>query len=87
MDSPKNTTTIAAAVVERLCYYMEKQKLTQYKLAQLSNLPFTTVKSIMQKKTKGISLKTIVLLSYGLGITPSEFLGDDLFLGDNLLLD
>ena len=74
-------------VVERLCKYMGEQNLTQYKLAQLSNLPFPTIKSIMQRRTKGISLKTIILLSNGLGISPSEFLNDPSFQADNLDLD
>lgn len=78
---------ISDVVVERLCKYMGEQNLTQYKLAQQSGLPFPTIKSIMQGRTKGISLKTIVLLSYGLGITPSEFINDDAFLADNLDLD
>ena len=74
-------------VVERLCKYMGEQNLTQYRLAQLSGIPFPTIKSIMQRRTKGISLKTIILLSNGLGITPSEFLNDNSFLADNLDLE
>ncbi|MBQ2701631.1 MAG: helix-turn-helix transcriptional regulator, partial [Clostridia bacterium] len=61
--------------------------LTQYKLAQLSGVPFPTIKSIMQRRTKGISLKTIIMLSNGLGISPSEFINDSSFLADNLILD
>ena len=38
----------------------------------------------MQRKTKGISLKTIILLPSALGITPSEFINDDAFLACNL---
>ena len=74
-------------VVERLCKYMGEQNLTQYRLAQLSGLPFPTIKSIMQRRTKGISLKTVVLLAHGLGISPSEFLNDEAFNADNLELD
>ena len=74
-------------VVERLCKYMGEQNLTQYRLAQLSGLPFPTIKSIMQRRTKGISLKTVILLAYGLGISPSEFLNDEAFNADNLELD
>lgn len=74
-------------VVERLCKYLGERNLTQYKLAQLSGLPFPTIKSIMQKRTKGISLKTIILLSRGLQITPSEFINDPSFLSENLNLE
>lgn len=79
--------TVNDVVVERLCMYMGERDLTQYRLAQLSGLPFPTVKSIMQHRSKGISLKTVILLAHGLGITPAEFLNDSAFLAENLRLD
>ncbi len=72
------------AIVERLCRYMNEQNLTQYKLAQLSGVPFPTIKSIMQRRTKDISLKTLILLSDGLGLTVNEFLDSDSFKIENL---
>ena len=83
----RNMKNLNDVVVERLCKYMGEQNLTQYKLAQLSGLPFPTLKSIMQRRTKGISLKTILLLSAGLGITPAEFLNDPAFSADDLDLE
>ncbi len=71
--------TINDVVVDRINKYLGERNLTQYKLAQLSNIPFPTIKSIMQKRTRGISLKTIIMLSDGLGITVSEFLSDSSF--------
>lgn len=76
--------TINDVVVEKLNRYMGEQNLTQYKLAQKSGIPFSTIKSIMQKKTKSIDLKTVILLSAGLGIKPCQFLDDDNFLANNL---
>ena len=55
--------TLNDVVVEKLCKYMGERDITQYKLAQLSNVPLPTIKSIMQRRTKGISLKTIILLA------------------------
>ena len=78
---------INIAVIDRLNKYMEEQNLTQYKLANLSGVPFPTIKSIMQRRTTGISLKTLVLLSKGLGITASEFLDSPDFTADNLDLE
>ncbi len=66
--------TINDAIVERLYKYMNEQNLTQYKLAQLSGVPFTTLKSIMQRKTSNITLKTVILLARGLNISLDEFL-------------
>lgn len=79
--------TLNDAIVERLCKYMGEKDLTQYRLAQLSGVPFPTLKSIMQRRTKGITLKTVLMLAYGLGVTPSEFLNDEIFNVDNLELD
>ena len=79
--------TLNDAVVERLYKYMGEKNLTQYKLAQLSGIPFPTRKSIMQRRTNGISLKTIILLADGLGISPAEFIDDESFLAKNLDLE
>ena len=79
--------TINDVVVERLYKYMNERNLTQYKLAQISGIPFPTIKSIMQRRTKGITLKTIIMLADGLNITPSEFIDDTTFLAKNLNLD
>lgn len=87
MDNEIKVKTINDVVVERLNMYMGKMNLTQYKLAQLSGIPFPTIKSIMQRRTNGISLKTIIMLADGLGITPSEFLDDKSFEAINLKLD
>lgn len=81
------TKSLNDAIVERLLKYMGEQDLTQYRLAQLSGLPFPTVKSIMQRRTNGISLKTVILLAHGLGISPAEFLSDPAFQAENLYLD
>lgn len=79
--------TLNDAVVERIYKYMEEKNLSQYKLSQLSGVPFPTLKSIMQKRTKGITLKTIILLANGLGIKPSEFIDSATFDAENLDLE
>lgn len=79
--------TVNEAVVDRLYTYMLEKDLTQYKLAQLCDIPYPTIKSILQKRTKGITLKTIIMLATGLEVTPSEFLEGDSFLAKNLNLE
>ena len=79
--------TINDAVVERLLQYMGQKNITQYKLAQLSGVPFPTIKSILQRRANGITLKTIIMLSYGLNVKPSDFIDDPSFLAENLKLD
>ena len=79
--------TINEAVVERLLFLMNERNLTQYKLAQESGVPFATIKSIMQRRTKNITLKTISMLADGLKISPAEFLEDKTFQVENLKID
>ena len=79
--------TLNEVVIDRLNFYMGKLNLTQYALAQKSGVPFPTVKSIMQRRTKGITLKTIVMLAYGIGVSASEFLSDNSFNYENLELE
>ena len=79
--------TINIAVINRLLQYMGDRNLTQYKLAQLSGLPYATVKSIMQRRCDGITLRTLMLLCNGLDITVNEFLDHPSFLPENLDLD
>ena len=78
---------ITDAVVEKLCKYMGQKNFTQYRLAEKSGLPFSTVKSIMQKKTKNISLKTVICLCKGVEVPLAEFLDDKAFSHDNLNFD
>ena len=76
--------TINNVVADRLCKYLEERKISQYRLSQLSGVPFPTIKSIMQRRTNGVSLKTVIMLSNGLGIPPRGYLDDDYFLAQNI---
>ena len=71
--------TLIDLVRDRINFYLGKQNLTQYRLAELSGVPFSTIKSIMQKKTKGISFKTIIWLASGLGVSLNEFIDEKIF--------
>lgn len=75
--------TISNAIVNRINKFLG-DSMTVYELSQKSGIPYPTLKSIMQKRTKSIDFKNVILLAYGLGITPSEFVDDRSFLADNL---
>ena len=66
---------------------LKLKKMSQYKLAQNSGISFETIKSIMKGKAKGVNMKTLILISEGLGIKLIEFLNSDLFLYENLNID
>ena len=79
--------TLNDAIVDRLLYFMNLSNLTQYKLAQQSGVPFPTIKSIFQRRTKDIKLKTILMLLDGLNIKPSTFFDNDCFKIEKLNLE
>lgn len=79
--------TLNEAVIDRINYYLGEKDMTQYKLAELSCVPYPTVKSIMQRRTKGITLKTVFMLAHGFDVSVSEFLNDDHFLYEELDLE
>lgn len=74
-------------VIDRICNYMNESIQTQYALAEISGVPYPTIKSIMQRRTKGITLKTIFMLSHAFGITLSEFFNDESFNFENVDFD
>ena len=79
--------TLNEAVIDRINFFMGGQISTQYDLAKISGVPYPTIKSIMQRRTKGITLKTVFLIAYAFGVSVSEFFGDNAFLYENLELD
>lgn len=78
---------ISQAVATRIRELLKQNKMTQYKLEQISGLSHDTVKSIMKGKSKGVNLKTLILIAYGFGISVVEFLNCDLFKYENLNID
>lgn len=79
--------TLNEVVIDRINYYLGKNNLSQYALAELSGVPYPTIKSIMQKRTNGITLKTVFMLARAFNVSVGEFFGDNSFCYDNLDLE
>lgn len=75
---------ISKAVSLRILELLKQKGISQYKLQQITGISRETIKSIMKGKTKGVNLKTILLISEGLKISVSEFLNSPLFSYENL---
>ena len=58
---------------------MEEQKLSIYKLEDLSGVYSSTIAMFLTRKTKTMRLENILFICEGLGITLSEFFNDDRF--------
>ena len=59
---------------------MEQKKMTKYRLAKLSDVPYTTLSDICSGKTglKKCSAETVYRLAKALGVTMEELLADDM---------
>lgn len=79
--------SLTEMVIDRINYFLGKTHYSQYMLAETSGVPYPTIKSIMQRRTKGITLKTLVMLAHGFKVSVSEFLSDDFFHYDELDLE
>ena len=79
--------TLNEVVIDRINHYLNGPVQTQYTLAEISGVPYPTIKSIMQRRTKGITLKTVVMLARAFQVSVSEFFNDESFIYDNIDLE
>lgn len=74
-------------VIDKINRLLNGPIFTQYALAEISGVPYPTIKSIMQRRTKGITLKTVALIARAFGISLKDFFDDETFDYDNLDLE
>ena len=78
---------VSQAVAIRIKELLKQKDMSQYRLERKMGISHDTVKNIMKGKTRGVNLKTVAIISEGLGVTLSEFLDSELFLYGNLNID
>ena len=78
---------ISKAVALRILELLNKYKMTRYELEKKSCISHDTLKSIIKGKSKGVNLKTILLIADGFNLTISEFLDSELFKYENINID
>lgn len=64
-------------LVERIKNLMDKKKLSQYKLGQLSGVPHSTMSTLMSGGIKNPSVEMISKIAAALGVSVSYLLGED----------
>lgn len=74
-------------IVDKICELMGKKDITQYRLAIISGVPLATVKSIIQRRTNGITVKTLFMILNGLEISMKDFFDDEIFDQNNLIIE
>ena len=76
---------INEATITRIRTLSKAQRLSMYELACKTGMPPSTVKSIMNGKSKNPGIVNIKKMAEGLGLTIREFFDDDIL--DNLEQD
>lgn len=71
-----NITEAVKKRFEQLCY---QRDINFCKLASISGVPYTTVKSIFYNQSKNPGISTIKKLCDGLDITITEFFSSEIF--------
>ncbi|MBQ2718382.1 MAG: helix-turn-helix transcriptional regulator [Clostridia bacterium] len=79
--------TVNDAVAKRVLNLLAENKMTQYRLEQLSGIQHGHMQWIMSGKSKTVTLSTVMMLACGFGMTVLEFLDDELFNYDNLEIE
>ena len=70
---------INEASITRIRTLSKAQRLSMYELAYRTGMPPSTVKSIMNGKSKNPGIVNIKKMAEGLGLTIREFYDDDIF--------
>ena len=78
---------VSKAIALRLKQLLKERGITMYRLEQNMGLSHETLKSIVKGKTRGVNLKTVIVIAEGLSMTVSEFLDSELFNYSNLNLE
>ena len=70
---------INEATITRIRTLSKTQRLSMYELAYKTGMPPSTVKSIMNGKSRNPGIVNIKKMAEGLGLTIREFFDDDIF--------
>ena len=76
--------TVNDAVATRILQLLTQKNMTQYRLEQQSGIQRGPMQWILNRKSKTVTLSTVMMIANGFGMTVLEFLDDDLFLYKNL---
>lgn len=78
---------ICRAVGLRISNLLIEKNMTLYRLEQNSGILHGTMMCIMNERNKNITLKTVMQIANGFGMTTIEFLNDKIFDYDKIDID
>lgn len=70
---------LSQAVKKRILNLADSRNITLHKLSLNSGIPYSTLSSFMNGKSKNLNLSTILHLCEGFGIELNEFFTDKVF--------
>ncbi|MBQ7309154.1 MAG: helix-turn-helix transcriptional regulator [Clostridia bacterium] len=79
--------TVNEAVVLRIKQLLCEKNMSQYRLEQNSGIVHGSMQCIMNNRNKTITLSSVLRIAKGFGMTPSEFLNDEIFLSNEIELE
>lgn len=79
--------TVNDAVAKRITALLKEKNMTQYRLEQESGVQHGSMQCIMNGRNKTVTLSTIILLAKGFGMSPSQFLDDEIFFSSDLEIE
>lgn len=75
---------VSQAVANRVLRLLAEKNITQYRLEKLSGIQHGSMACIMNGRTKGVMLNTVIMIARGFDMTVQEFLDDEVFKTDEL---
>lgn len=76
--------TFKQLIAKRTRRLLKSRNWTQYKLAQMSAIPFSTLSYTLNHKGISVTSETLLNICRGLDITLAEFFDDNLFSFENI---
>lgn len=78
---------LSTAVSLRISNILREKNMSQYRLEKDIAMPHNTMKTLMGEQNSGVTLKTVMQIVQGLGMTTAQFFDDPLFENPDLEID
>ena len=79
--------TVNDAVARRITKLLQEKDMSQYRLELDSGIQHGSMQCIMNGRNKTVTLSTVIMLARGFNISLTEFLDDDLFRSEDLVVE
>jgi len=79
--------TVNNAVATRISQLLQEKNMSQYRLEQESGIQHGSMQCIMNGRNKTVTLRTVMMIAKGFGMTLTEFLDDNIFSSEELEID